>query len=91
MNKQELIALIAEEHNMTKVKAHRVVNSIFDNIVKAVARGDAFQAIGLGTFKTVKRDARQIRNPRTGEVIQVPAAVVPKFVPGKAFKDAVAK
>ena len=91
MNKQELIALIAEEHNMTKVKAHRVVDSIFDNIVKAVARGDAFQAIGLGTFKTAKREARQSRNPRTGEVIQVPAAVVPKFVPGKAFKDAVAK
>ena len=88
MNKQELIALIAEEHNMTKVKAHRIVDSIFDNIVKAVARGETFQAIGLGTFKAVKRDAHQSRNPRTGETIQVTAKVVPKFAPGKAFKNA---
>ena len=91
MNKQELIALIAEEHNMSKAQAGRVIDSVFDNIVKAVAHGDVFQAIGLGTFKTFERQARQSRNPRTGEVILVPAAVVPKFVPGKAFKDAVAK
>lgn len=91
MNKQELIAIIAEENNMTKVKAGCVVDSVFDNIVKCLARGDAFQLVGFGTFKTIQRDARQSRNPRTGEAIQVPATIVPKFVPGKAFKDAVAK
>ena len=91
MNKQELIALIAEEHNMSKAQAGRVIDSVFDNIVKAVAHGDVFQAIGLGTFKTFERQARVSRNPRTGEAVNVPATVVPKFVPGKAFKDAVAK
>ena len=91
MNKQELIAFIAEEHNMSKAQAGRVIDSVFDNIVKAVAHGDVFQAIGLGTFKTFERQARVSRNPRTGEAVNVPATVVPKFVPGKAFKDAVAK
>ena len=91
MNKQELIALVAEENNMSKAQAGRVVDSVFDNIVKAVAQGDTFQLVGFGTLKTAKRDARQSRNPRTGESIQVPATVLPKFVPGKAFKDAVAK
>ena len=91
MNKQELISLVAEENSMSKSQAGRVVDSIFKNIMKALARDDSFQLVGFGTFKTAKRDARQSRNPRTGEVIQVPAAVVPKFVPGKAFKDAVAK
>ena len=91
MNKQELIALIAEEHGMSKAQAGRVVDSVFDNIVKALAQGDTFQLVGFGTLKTAKRDARQSRNPRTGEAIQVPATVVPKFIPGKAFKDAVSK
>lgn len=91
MNKQELVATVAEENNMSKAQAGRVVDSIFDNIVKAVARGASFQLVGFGTFKAVKREARVSRNPRTGEAVNVPAVVVPKFVPGKAFKDAVAK
>lgn len=91
MNKQELIALVAEENNMSKSQAGRVMDSIFKNIMKAVAQGDAFQLVGFGTFKAVKREARVSRNPSTGEAVNVPATVVPKFVPGKAFKDAVAK
>ena len=91
MNKKELIALVAEEHNMSKSEAGRLVDSIFKNIMKAVARGDAFQLVGFGAFKAVERKARVSRNLQTGENVQVPAAVVPKFVPGKAFKDAVAK
>lgn len=91
MNKQELIALVAEENKMSKAQAGRVVDSIFTNIVKAVAQGDTFRLLGFGNFKAIKREARVSHNPRTGEVINAPAAVVPKFVPGKAFKGAVAK
>ena len=91
MNKHELIALIAEEHGMSKAQTGRIVDSIFDNIVKTLARGADFQLVGFGSLKAVKREARVSRNPRTGEAVNVPAAVVPKFVPGKAFKDAVAK
>lgn len=91
MNKQELIARVAAECNTSKLQAGRLVDSIFDNIVKAVARGNTFHLVGFGTLKTAKRDAHQSRNPRTGKIIQVPAKVSPKFVPGKAFKDAVAK
>ena len=91
MNKQELIALVAEENNMSKAQAARIIDSVFSNIVKALARGADFQLIGFGSFKTAKREARVSRNPRTGEAVNVPATVVPKFVPGKAFKDAVVK
>ena len=91
MNKQELIALVAEENNIAKAQAERVINSVFKNIVKALARGDAFQLVGFGQFKPVKRKARMARNPSTGESIEVPATTVPKFVAGKTFMNAVAK
>lgn len=91
MNKQELVAIVAEENNLPKVRAKQIVDSVFDNIIQAVARGDSFQLVGFGTFIAVKREASQARNPRTGEVVQIPATIAPKFAAGKAFKDAVAK
>lgn len=89
MNKQELIAIVAEENEMSKAAAGRVVDSVFGAIVDAVAKGDGFQLVGFGTFKTVKRAAREGRNPATGETIKIPAAVLPKFTAGAKFKAAV--
>ncbi len=91
MNKQELIAIVAEENEISKAQAGRVVNTVFDAIVKAVAKGDGFQLVGFGTFKAVERAAREGRNPATGETIVIPAAKLPKFSAGAAFKAAVAK
>ncbi len=91
MNKQELIAIVAEENEISKAQAGRVVDSIFDAIVKAVAKGEGFQLVGFGTFKAVERAAREGRNPATGEMIAIPASVMPKFTAGAAFKAAVAK
>ena len=53
-----------------------------------VKGGGKVQLIGFGTFESVQRAERQVRNPQNGEAMTVPAAVVPKFKPGKAFKDA---
>ena len=90
-NKQELIEIVAEENEISKAQAARIVDSVFTNIVKAVAQGETFQLIGFGSFKAVERAAREARNPATGAIVQVPATVTPKFVAGAAFKAAVAK
>ena len=89
MNKQDLIAIVAEENEISKTQAARAIDSIFDAITMAVAKGEGFQLIGFGTFKAVERAARKGRNPATNEEITIPAARLPKFVPGAAFKDAV--
>ncbi len=91
MNKQELIAIVAEENEISKAQAARIIDSIFDSIVTSVAKGEGFQLIGFGTFKAVERAARQGRNPATGEEITIDACRMPKFVAGAAFKAAVAK
>lgn len=91
MNKQDLISIVAEENDLSKAQAGRVIDSVFDAIIKSVAKGDGFQLIGFGTFKAVDRAARQGRNPATNEEITIPATRSPKFVPGVAFKAAVKK
>lgn len=91
MNKQDLIAIVAEENEISKAQAARAIDSIFDAITMAVAKGEGFQLIGFGTFKAVERAARKGRNPATNEEITIPAARLPKFVAGAAFKDAVKK
>ena len=91
MNKAELITAIEEESELSKAKAEFALNSIMDNIKKAVTKGDSVQLIGFGTFGSGKRAARVGRNPKTGEAIKIAAAKTVKFTAGKAFKDAVNK
>ena len=91
LNKAELIAVIAEDAELSKAKAEFALNSIMDNIKKAVTKGDSVQLIGFGTFGSGKRAARTGRNPKTGEAIKIAAAKTVKFTAGKAFKDAVNK
>ncbi len=91
MNKAELIAVIAEESELSKAKAELAFNSVMDTIKKAVTKGDNVQLIGFGTFSSGKRAARMGRNPKTGEAIKIAAAKTVKFTAGKAFKDTVNK
>ena len=91
MNKTELVDVIAKECDLSKVAAQRVLESLLDNIVATVAKGDSIQLVGFGTFASGKRAARTGRDPRTGESINIPAATTVKFSAGKAFKDAVNK
>jgi DNA-binding protein HU-beta len=88
MNKLELISKVAEKSGLKKKDAETAVNSVLDTISEALAAGDKVQLIGFGTFETRKRSARSGRNPQTGEVIQIPEAVVPAFKPGNKLKEA---
>ena len=88
MNKGDLINEVAQIVS-TKKQAQEVVDSVFSTITAALKKNESVQIAGFGSFKTAKRDARTGRNPQTGAEIQIAARTVPKFVPGKALKDAV--
>ena len=88
MNKADLVNEVAKVTG-NKKDAQAAVDCVFATIKKALKKKDTVMLIGFGTFKVEKRKARKGRNPRTGEVIKIKAKRVPKFVPGKALKDAV--
>ena len=91
MNKQDVIAKIVKETEVTKVKATAMVDSFMDGIVKALKKGEAISFVGFGTFKTAQRKARIGRNPQTGAAVKIPKRRVVRFVAGKALKSAVNK
>ena len=88
MNKNEFIDKVADMSNMSKADATRAVDAVFDAITSALKKGDDVRLVGFGTFSASKRKAREGRNPRTGETIQIPASNQPKFTAGKGLKDA---
>jgi nucleoid DNA-binding protein len=88
MNKGELIAEVAKVVS-TKKEAAAAVDCVFDAISKTLKKGGSVTLVGFGTFKVDKRKARKGRNPQTGEELKIKAKKVPKFVAGKALKDAV--
>jgi DNA-binding protein HU-beta len=89
MNKGELIESVASSANLSKADAGRAVDAIINSISGALSGGGSVSLVGFGTFSVKKRAARQGRNPRTGETIQIKASNVPGFKAGKALKDAV--
>lgn len=89
MNKGDLIDAVAEDTGLSKADATRAVDSVINSITKALKAGTQVSLVGFGTFVVKKRAARQGRNPRTGETIQIAASSVPGFKAGKALKDAV--
>jgi DNA-binding protein HU-beta len=91
MNKNELIAEVAEKTDLTKAKAAEAIDAFIDVISAALSKGDEIRLVGFGTFTVVARKATEGRNPRTGAVIKIPASNKPKFKPGKALTDMVNK
>ncbi|MFZ1623579.1 MAG: HU family DNA-binding protein [Gammaproteobacteria bacterium] len=89
MNKGELIDVVADDAGLSKADATRAVDAVITAITKALKKGDQVALVGFGTFAVKERAARQGRNPRTGETIQIAASHVPGFKAGKALKDAV--
>lgn len=89
MNKKDLVQKIAKTNELTKQQAADVLDTVLDSISDAIAAGDKVQLLGFGTFEKRERPARTARNPRTGETIEIAAASVPAFKPGKALKDKV--
>ena len=89
MNKQALIAKIAEETGSSKTGAAAAVESLIDGITRSLKKGESITFVGFGTFKTAQRKARTARNPQTGAAIKIPKRRVVRFSAGKALKDAV--
>ncbi|MBF0138480.1 MAG: HU family DNA-binding protein [Magnetococcus sp. DMHC-1] len=89
MNKTDLIDHVAKTAELTKVQAGAAVDAVVGAITDSLKSGDTVSLIGFGTFSVSERAARTGRNPRTGKEIQIAAARLPKFRPGKGLKDAV--
>ena len=88
MIRSELIQKIADDNpHLYQRDVERIVNTIFDQITSAMARGDRVELRGFGAFSVKKRDARVGRNPRTGETVQVEEKHVPFFKTGKLLRD----
>jgi integration host factor subunit beta len=88
MIRSELIQKVAEENpHLYQRDVERIVNTIFDEIVEAMARGDRVELRGFGAFSVKKRDARVGRNPRTGDAVEVEEKHVPFFKTGKLLRD----
>ena len=90
MNKGELVDLVASKASISKKQADTVVSATVEAIMEAVAGGDKVTLVGFGSFEPRARKAREGRNPKTNEKMQIPATVVPAFSAGKLFKELVA-
>jgi DNA-binding protein HU-beta len=89
VNKNELVAAVADSADISKADAGKAVDSVFDAVSDALKGGDEVRIVGFGTFSVASRAASTGRNPRTGETIQIKASKQPKFKAGKGLKDAV--
>ncbi len=89
MNKQELIAAIAEESGLTKVDAKRALDGFIEATTKSLKKGDRVALVGFGSFSVSKRAARKGRNPQTGKEIKIAAKKVVKFKPGAELSKTV--
>ncbi|MBW4660968.1 MAG: HU family DNA-binding protein [Drouetiella hepatica Uher 2000/2452] len=91
MNKAELVTAIATKTEFSKKDIDLVLSAAIEAIQGAVAAGDKVTLVGFGSFEPRERAAREGRNPKTGEAMQIPANTVPAFSAGKQFKDLVAR
>ena len=94
MNKSELVNTVADKvkntnDNLSKKDVEKVVMTVFETVTEALEKGDKVSLIGFGTFEVKDCAEKTGRNPKTGEVITIPASKKPKFTAGKALKNAV--
>ena len=91
MKKAELAARVADKVHLTNRQSETIINILLGCITEALREGDKVELRGFGSFRTRNRDARQGRNPRTGEVVQVPAKKAPLFRAGKDLQERVTR
>jgi DNA-binding protein HU-beta len=89
LNKQELVASVAEKAAISKKDAEKAVNAVIESIKSALHNGDKVSLVGFGTFEVRERKARKGLNPQTKQPIEIPAGKVPAFKPGKELKESV--
>lgn len=87
MNKQELVNAIATNSGISKKNVEEVLKNFVTVVMDDVAAGNKVQLIGFGTFESATRAAREMRNPKTGEVRMYPETRNAKFKPSKVFKE----
>ena len=90
MNKTELAAAVAEKAGVSKADAAKALNAFFEVVSEELAKGEAVQIIGFGTFEVAEYQARTGRNPQTGAPLEIPGGKRPKFTAGASLKKAVA-
>ncbi|TET10656.1 HU family DNA-binding protein [Candidatus Aerophobetes bacterium] len=89
VNKAELVAEVANQTKLTKKTAKEAVDAIISAITDCLAREEKVTLVNFGTLRVMNRKERRGVNPRTGEVIQIPAKKVVKFKIGKGLREAV--
>lgn len=87
MNKTELVAAMAEKTELSKKDAEKALKAFTDVVAEELKKGEKVQLVGFGTFEVAEREAREGRNPRTGETMTIAASKSPKFKAGNALKD----
>ncbi len=87
MTKAELTDKIAIAAGISRTAAANALNSMLENITKALQKGQKVTLLGFGTFSVQQRKARSGRNPKTGEEIRIPATRLPKFTAGTSLKN----
>lgn len=90
MNKRELVESITGQVDASRQQVEAVLDRFIDTVGTALKNGDRIALTGFGAFEARQQAARTGQNPQTGEKMQVPARVVPRFKPGQGLKDAVA-
>ncbi len=89
MTKAELVAVMAQDADISKAASAKVLDSYIETVTKELKKNGKLGLVGFGTFSVVKRKARTGRNPQTGEEIKIKAKKVVRFKPGKGLSDKV--
>ena len=87
MNKNELIASVADQASITKAQASEAVDAVLGGITSALSKGDEVRLVGFGNFVVREKKARVGRNPQTGRDIEISARRVLTFKPPQVLKD----
>ena len=88
MTKAELVDFIAEKADLTKADAARALEAVMEGVTAGLKETGKVTLVGFGTFTAKAREAREGRNPQTGETVKIAARVVPGFKAGSKLKDA---
>ncbi|GLI33095.1 HU family DNA-binding protein [Desulforhabdus amnigena] len=89
MTKADLVGRMADDAGVTKIAAEKALNGFIAAVTEALAAGDKITLVGFGTFEVSERAQREGRNPRTGDVITIPASKMVRFKAGNKLKEAV--
>jgi len=87
LTKADLVEEVLNITELPRKESETIVETIFDNIIQALQKGEKIEIRGFGSFRTRERRGRLGRNPKTGETVEVRAKKIPFFKPSKELKD----